>query len=149
MKLEFSGAPVIDAPRKAVWQRLMDPNFIAASAPGVETVEAVDPTHFNVISGLGIGPMRLQFRLDVELSDIVEEERLRMVALGRGPGSEVDVVSRVRLEDAGAGRTRLDWAATCSVGGVLAGLGARMLEGTARRLTEDFWSDFARRAGAG
>ena len=148
MKLEFSGAPVIDAPRQAVWQRLMDPNFIAASAPGVETVEALDPTHFNVISGLGIGPMRLQFRLDVELSDIVEEERLRMVALGRGPGSEVDVVSRVRLEEAGAGRTRLDWAATCRVGGVLAGLGARMLEGTARRLTEDFWSDFARRASA-
>ena len=149
MKLEFSGAPVIDAPRMAVWQRLMDPNFIAASAPGVETVEAVDPTHFNVISGLGIGPVRLQFRLDVELSDIVEQERLRMVALGRGPGSEVDVVSSVRLEDAGPGRTRLDWAATCSVSGVLAGLGTRMLEGTARRLTEDFWTDFARRAGAG
>ena len=149
MELEFSGAPVIDAPRTAVWQRLMDPNFIAASAPGVETVEAVDPTHFNVISGLGIGPVRLQFRLDVELSDIVEQERLRMVALGRGPGSEVDVVSSVRLEDAGPGRTRLDWAATCSVSGVLAGLGTRMLEGTARRLTEDFWTDFARRAGAG
>jgi carbon monoxide dehydrogenase subunit G len=60
----------------------------------------------------------------------------------------VDVVSSVRLEDAGAGRTRLDWAATCSVSGVVAGLGARMLEGTARRLTEDFWTDFARRAGA-
>src|SRR5688572_31508127 len=69
MKLDFSGAPIIDAPRKAVWQRLMDPNFIAASAPGVETVEAVDPTHFNVISGLGIGPMRLQFRLDAERSE--------------------------------------------------------------------------------
>jgi len=149
MKLEFSGAPVIDAPRTEVWERLMDPNFIAASAPGVETVEAVDPTHFNVISGLGIGPVRLQFRLDVELSEIVEQERLRMVALGRGPGSEVDVVSSVRLEDAGPGRTRLDWAATCSVSGVLAGLGARLLEGTARRLTEDFWTDFARRAGAG
>jgi carbon monoxide dehydrogenase subunit G len=149
MKLEFSGAPVIDAPRQEVWERLMDPNFIAASAPGVETVEAVDPTHFNVISGLGIAAIRLQFRLEVELSDIVQQERLRMVALGRGPGSEVDVVSSVRLEDAGPGRTRLDWAATCSVSGVLAGLGARLLEGTARRLTEDFWTDFARRAGAG
>ena len=147
MKLEFSGAPVIDAPRKEVWERLMDPDFVAASAPGVETVEAVDPTHFNVVSGLGIGAVRLQFRLEVELSDIVQEERLRMVALGRGAGSEVDVISSVRLEDAGPGRTRLDWTATCSVGGVVAGLGARLLEGTARRLTEDFWTDFARRAG--
>src|SRR5919106_6644571 len=142
MRLEFSGAPEITAAREKVWERLMDPNFIAASAPGVETVEAVDPTHFNVISGLGIAAVRLQFRLEVELSDIVQEERLRMVALGRGPGSEVDVVSSVRLEDAGPGRTRLDWAATCTVNGVLAGLGARLLEGTARRLTEDFWTDF-------
>jgi carbon monoxide dehydrogenase subunit G len=148
MKLEFSGAPVIDAPRNEVWARLMDPDFIAASAPGVETVEAVDATHFNVISGLGIAAVRLQFRLEVELTDIVEQERLRMVALGRGPGSEVDVVSNVRLEDAGPGRTRLQWAATCTVGGVLAGLGTRLLEGTARRLTEDFWTDFARRASA-
>ncbi len=149
MKLEFAGAPVIDAPRRVVWAKLTDPDFIAASAPGVETVETVDATHFNVVSGLGVAAVRLQFRLEVELSDIVDGERLRMVALGRGPGSEVDVVSSVRLEDAGPDRTRLNWAATCTIGGVLAGLGTRLLEGTARRLTEDFWTDFARRAGAG
>ncbi len=149
MKLEFAGAPVIDAPRRVVWTKLTDPDFIAASAPGVETVETVDATHFNVVSGLGVAAVRLQFRLEVELSDIVDGERLRMVALGRGPGSEVDVVSSVRLEDAGPDRTRLNWAATCTIGGVLAGLGTRLLEGTARRLTEDFWTDFARRAGAG
>jgi uncharacterized protein len=149
MKLEFSGAPEITAPRTRVWERLMDPNFVAASAPGVETVEAVDPTHFKVTSGLGVGAVKVKFKLDVELSEIVERERLKMVARGRAPGSAVDVVSSVRLEDAGDGRTRLNWAATSTVSGTVASVGARLLEGTARRLTEDFWTDFARRVNDG
>jgi carbon monoxide dehydrogenase subunit G len=149
MKLEFSGTPEITAPREKVWERLMDPNFVAASGPGVESVEAVDPTHFKVVSGLGVGAVKVRFKLDVELSDVVPPERLRMTARGRAPGSAVDVVSNVRLEDAGNGRTRLNWAATSTISGTVASVGARLLEGTARRLTEEFWTDFARRVSAG
>jgi carbon monoxide dehydrogenase subunit G len=149
MKLEFSGAPEVGVPRAVVWQRLTDPEFVAASAPGVEAVESISPTHFRVTSGLGVGTMRVQFGLDVELSDVVEPERLRMVSRGKGAGSEVDVVSSVRLEELGSTRTRLTWAATCTVSGMLANLGCRFIEATARRLTEDFWSDFAERAGKG
>lgn len=149
MKLEFSGAPEITAPREKVWERLMDPNFVAASAPGVESVEAVDPTRFKVISGLGVGSVKVRFKLDVELSDVVAPERLRMSARGKAPGSAVDVVSSVRLEEEGNGRTRLNWTATSSISGTVASVGARLLEGVARRLTEEFWTDFARRVSAG
>ena len=149
MRLEFSGTPEITASREKVWERLMDPNFVAASGPGVESVEAVDPTHFKVVSGLGVGAVKVRFKLDVELSDVVPPERLRMTARGRAPGSAVDVVSNVRLEDAGNGRTRLNWAATSTISGTVASVGARLLEGTARRLTEEFWTDFARRVSAG
>jgi carbon monoxide dehydrogenase subunit G len=145
MRLEFAGAPTVTASREVVWTRLMDPNFVAASAPGVESVEPVDPTHFKVISGIGVGPLRVRFQLDVELSDVVPLERLRMTALGRAPGSEVDTVSSVRLEPLGTGRTRLNWSATSTISGTVAELGARLLEAAARRLTEDFWTDFARR----
>jgi len=148
MKLEFSGAPEIPAPRARVWSRLTDPDFIAASAPGVESVERVDPTHFRVISGIGVGIMRVRFELEVELSDIVEPERLRMTARGRAPGSAVDTISSVRLEPLGDGRTRLGWTASTTISGAVAGLGGRLLEGIARRLTEEFWADFARRARA-
>jgi carbon monoxide dehydrogenase subunit G len=145
MRLEFSGAPEVTASREEVWSRLMDPTFVAASAPGVESVELVDPTHFKVISGIGVGPLRVRFQLDVELSDVVPLERLRMTALGRAPGSAVDTVSSVRLEPLGSGRTRLSWVATSTISGTVASLGARFVEATARRLTEDFWTDFARR----
>jgi carbon monoxide dehydrogenase subunit G len=93
--------------------------------------------------------VKVRFKLDVELSDIVEPERLKMAARGKAPGSAVDVVSNVRLEEAGNGRTRLNWSATSNVSGTVASVGARLLEGTARRLTEEFWTDFARRVSAG
>jgi carbon monoxide dehydrogenase subunit G len=147
MKLEFSGAPVIPAPREKVWERLMDPNFVAASAPGVESVEPVDVGRFKVISGLGVGAVKVRFKLDVELSGVVAPERLTMAARGNGAGSAVDVVSNIRLEEAGNGRTRLNWSATSDISGTVANIGGRLLEVTARRLTEDFWTDFARRAG--
>jgi carbon monoxide dehydrogenase subunit G len=148
MRLEFSGAPEITGSRQKVWQKLMDPDFVAASAPGVESVERVDPTHFTVISGLGVGSVKVRFKLDVELFDIVDGERLKMRARGKAPGSAVDVVSALQVEDAGNEHTRLRWSATSDVSGTVASVGARLLEGAARRLTEDFWTDFAQRVSA-
>jgi uncharacterized protein len=146
MKLEFAGSPVITATRQEVWTRLTDPEFVAASGPGVESVEALDPTHFKVISGLGVGTVKVRFRLDVELFDIIEGRKLKMRARGNGPGSMVEVISDLELQDAGAGRTRLNWSATSELSGTVANVGGRLLEGIARRLTEEFWADFARRA---
>jgi uncharacterized protein len=148
MKLDFSGAPEITGSRQKVWEKLIDPDFVAASAPGVESVERVDPTHFKVISGFGVGSVKVRFKLDVELFDIVEGQGLKMRARGKAPGSAVDVVSALQLEDTGRGHTRLTWSATSDVSGTVASVGARLLEGTARRLTEQFWTDFAQRASA-
>ena len=146
MKLEFSGAPEITATRQAVWARLTDPDFVAASAPGVEEVETLDPRHFRVASGVGVGAMRLAFQLDIRLFDVVELRSLKLRAQGTGAGSNVDVVSDVRLEDGEDGRIRLRWSAVTDVTGALASLGPRVVEIAARHLTEQFWSDFARRA---
>jgi carbon monoxide dehydrogenase subunit G len=149
MKLQFAGSPVITAARQEVWTRLTDPDFVAASGPGVESVETLDPTHFKVISGLGVGSVKVRFRLDVELFDIIEGQKLKMRARGKAPGSVVDVVSNLELQDDGPGRTRLKWSAISELSGTVASVGARLLEGTARRLTEEFWTDFARRASVG
>jgi carbon monoxide dehydrogenase subunit G len=147
MKLEFAGSPEIAAPRERVWERLMDPHFVAQSAPGVESVEAIDPTHFKVVSGFGVGSIKLRFAMDVELLDIVSNKSASMRVRGKAPGSAVDVVSRLEIQDAGPGRVRLNWSATSEISGTVASVGARLMEGTARKLTEQFWTDFARRVG--
>jgi carbon monoxide dehydrogenase subunit G len=145
MKLEFSGSPTIDAPRERVWERLMDPGFVAQSAPGIESVETIDPTHFKVISGFGVGSIKVRFALDVELFDIVDRERAKMRVRGKAPGSAIDVISSMQIDDAGPGSSHLNWSATSEVSGTVASVGARLMEGTARKLTQQFWSDFARR----
>jgi carbon monoxide dehydrogenase subunit G len=145
MKLEFSGSPAIAAPRERVWERLMDPHFVAQSAPGVESVEAVDPTHFKVISGFGVGSIRVRFTMDVELYDIMDGRSAKMRVRGKAPGSAIDVVSKLQVDDAGSGGTQLNWSATSEVSGTVASVGARLMEGTARKLTEQFWTDFAQR----
>ena len=149
MTLDFAGAPEITASRQTVWTRLLDADFVARSAPGVESVERIDPTHYKVVSGVGVGTVKVRFKLDVELFDIVHGRRLKMRARGHGPGLAIDVLSALAVEDAGGGRTRLNWKATSDLGGTIAKVGGPLLEGTARKLTEEFWTDFARRVSAG
>ena len=145
MKLEFSGSPAIAAPRERVWERLMDPDFVAQSAPGVESVQVIDPTHFKVVSGFGVGSIRVRFTMDVELYDIMDGRSAKMRVRGKAPGSAIDVVSNMQIDDAGSGGSQLKWSATTEVSGTVASVGARLMEGTARKLTEQFWTDFAQR----
>jgi carbon monoxide dehydrogenase subunit G len=148
MKLKFSGAPEVAATRDHVWRRLMDPHFVAQSAPGVESVHPIDANHFKVISAFGVGAVKVRFALDVELTDVVERQRATMRARGKAPGSNVDVTATVRLADVPPAQVRLDWTAESDVSGTVASVGARLLEGTAKKLTEQFWTDFARRVEA-
>lgn len=145
MKLEFSGSPEIAGSRERVWQRLIDPRFVAGSVPGVESVEIIDPTHFKVLSGFGIGSIKARLTIDGELFDIVPGASAKMRLRGKGPGSSVEVLSSLAIQEAGPGKVRLNWSATSELNGAVANVGARLIEGVARKLTEQFWTDFARR----
>lgn len=141
--MTFSGAPDITADRATVWKALMDPDFVARAAPGIESVERVDNRHFKVVAGLGVGALKLRFSLNAELFDLVEGESAKMRVRGKAPGSTLDATTSFRLEEPAPGTIRLHWRADSDVGGTVASVGARLLEGTARRLTEEFWHDFA------
>ena len=147
MKLQFSGSPEVSAPRHIVWQRLIDPRFVAGLAPGVESVEVLDATHFRVISGFGPRAMKARITLDGELFDLLPGMSAKMRLRGNGPGSLIQVLSTIAVHDAGRGKVRLHWTATSELSGTVANLGAKLLEGVARRMTEEFWDDFARRVG--
>ncbi len=147
MKLQFSGSPEITASRDRVWRRLIDPRFVAASAPGVESVEVIDPTHFTVTSAFGPASMKARLTLDGEMFQLVPGTSAKMRLRGRAAGSEIDVLSTIALRDGGPGRVFLDWSASSELSGRMAGLGARLIEGIVRKMTEQFWTDFARRVG--
>lgn len=149
MKLAFSGTPEIRATRGEVWRRLLDPGFLARSAPGVESVEPTGENRFRMRLGFGVALIKLHFTLEVGFHDIVPLESARMEARGEAPGTTVEMGSRIRLEELAPRLQRLHWHAETVVHGALAGVGTRLVEGVARRLTERFWEDFAERAADG
>ncbi len=143
MRMSFGGSPEIRARRDQVWKSLLDPKVVAASAGAVQEVQEHDATHFTVVAGLGVGSLKIKFKLEVELFDIVEGQSARMRARGKAPGSTLDIVTSFQLEELEPTLIRLVWQADSDVGGTVASVGARLLEGTARRLAEEFWRDFA------
>lgn len=143
MRLTFSGSPEVPAALRDVWPRILDPHFVARHGPGVESVEVLDPYRFKVITGFGVGSIRLRFGIDVELTEVLPPSRFTMRARGKAPGSAVEITAALALEVMEETRTRLSWQADTSISGTVASVGARLMEGTARKLTEQFWTRFA------
>lgn len=146
MRLNFAGAPEIRTTRAGVWRDLLDPHFIAACLPAVESVTVLEPTRFRIVSGFGVGFLRLDFTVIVELYDLVEPETARLRMHGTAPGTTVEMESQIAIEEAGPDRVRLRWQAESTVHGTAAAVGRRIMEGAARRLTAMFWEEFARKA---
>ena len=95
--------------------------------------------------GFGVAMLKLRFALDVEMFDIVDGISARMRARGHAPGSAVEMISDIRVEDLAPGRVRLRWKAASQVTGALTGVGSRIMDGVARKLTSQFWENFADR----
>lgn len=148
MRLDFAGAPELRSTPTAVWRHLLDPHFLAACLPAVESVTILDPTRFRIVSGFGVGFLRLDFTVVIELHDLREPESAALRMHGHAPGTSVEMESRIAIEDAGIGRVRLRWNAVSTVHGTAAAMGHRLMEGAARRLTARFWEEFAKKVEA-
>lgn len=147
MRVEFEGTLDVAAPIETVWERLLDPNFVASCAPGVERVDPIDATHYKVTAMLGVGSIQLRFTINLELADLVPPSAARMIVRGAAPGSALSAESSVTLAPDGAGAASLHWTVGADIRGTIASTGARLLQGTARKLTEKFWRTFADRVG--
>lgn len=133
--MEFSGAVDIPAPRERVFAFVIDPNRVGACGPGVESIEIVDATHFRAKAKVGVGFIQARFVVDLEIADQQAPDMAVIKAHGQAPGSAVDALGRMNLVDGPEpGTTTMLWAAEVSLSGMLASVGARMVEGTANKM---------------
>jgi carbon monoxide dehydrogenase subunit G len=132
--MQFEGTVEIRAPRDRVWAFLMDPNEVGSCGPGVESIEVVDETHFKAKAKVGIGFISARFSVDLEIAETQPPDRALIRAHGQAPGSAVDGTATMTLRDGSDGVTAMDWAADVMIGGSLASVGARMIEGTANKM---------------
>ncbi len=132
--MRFSGSTEVAAPRDRAWAFIVDPRQVGSCGPGVEAVEVVDATHVRARARVGVGVISARFEADLELVEASAPDRAVIRAIGRAPGSSVDATGEMRLEGPPEGPTTMRWSANVTIGGTIASVGARLVEGTAHRL---------------
>jgi carbon monoxide dehydrogenase subunit G len=142
--MELTGEQLIPAPRKAVWDALYDPEVLRQCITGCETVTKTSDTEFEATVLVKVGPVKARFKGKVSLNDLdppnsctISGEAQGGVAAGFGKGS-----AKVQLTDAEAGVTRLTYNVNAQVGGKLAQIGARLIDGVAAKMADEFFTKF-------
>lgn len=146
--MDMTGEHRIPAPRDAVWRALNDPEILKQAIPGCESVEKLSDTEFTAKVALKIGPMSAKFAGKGTLSDLDPPNGYTITGEGQGGAAGfAKGGAKVRLESVDGGTaTVLHYAADAQIGGKLAQIGSRLVEGTAKKLAEEFFTAFAAQA---
>ena len=138
MKLELASDVLPHAPQK-VWNLLLDPQVLSRLLPGVEKFEAVGPDRYEVLVKLGVGAVRGTYTGKVELTDQNPPSSYKLRGEGRGAPGWAKGEVQFDLVPEGAG-TRIKAKADAQIGGAIAGVGQRMIEGVAKSMAREFFA---------
>ncbi|BBK42358.1 hypothetical protein STVA_23780 [Allostella vacuolata] len=141
--MDMSGEYRIAAPREAVWAALNDTELLRQCIPGCEEVEKTSPTEFTAKVTAKVGPVKARFGGKVTMSDLDPPNGYRISGEGQGGAAGfAKGGAEVKLEPDGDG-TILRYTVSANVGGKLAQIGSRLIDATARKMAEEFFSRFA------
>ena len=147
--MDMSGEQTISAPRDRVWAALNDPEILRQAIPGCQTVEKTSDSEFVATVVAKVGPVKATFKGKVTLSDIDPPNGYTITGEGQGGAAGFGKGgAKVVLSDAPGG-TVLRYTANASVGGKLAQIGSRLVDSTARKMADDFFSRFKEIVSAG
>ncbi len=137
--MKVTGSAVLHAPRATVWRALNDPAVLVRTIPGCHQLEAVGQDAYRMTLTAGVASIKGTYQGDVQLSDQREPDSFLLRASGAGgPGTiRADVIVRLAAESDGV--TRLDYDADAVVGGMIGGVGQRVLAGVARKTAGEFF----------
>lgn len=140
--MDMKGEHRIPASRQAVWDALNDPEVLKASIPGCESVEKISDTEFTAKVKMSVGPVKTRFSGQVTLSDIDPPNGYTITGKGSGGAAGFgEGNAKVTLTEEG-GETVLRYTAHASVGGKLAQIGQRLIDATAKKMTNEFFTGF-------
>ncbi len=146
--MEFKGRYLIPAPPEKVWAALNDPDVLRQCVPGCDHMEKTDPTHFSAAATLKIGPVKATFKANIALEDLDPPRSCKLKGEGQGgvagfARGEADI-----LLTPGEGGTTLSYTAQAAIGGKLAQIGQRLIDGAARQIADDFFVRFREAVGS-
>ncbi len=146
--MEMKGSRTVSSDIETTWRALNDPDVLRACIPGCERIERVSDTEFTLAMTARIGPVNAKFNGRLLLEDIVAPKSYTLRFEGQGGAAGFASGSaQVALAAVDDG-TRIDYAVNARVGGKLAQIGSRLIDGAAAKLANDFFSCFVERAGS-
>jgi uncharacterized protein len=148
--MDLTGEYRIPAPRETVWTALNNPEVLKTCIPGCEELNKTSDTEFVARVIAKIGPVKAGFGGKVTLSDIDPPNGYTISGEGQGGAAGfAKGGAKVRLEPAdGGAATVLHYTADAQIGGKLAQIGSRLVEGSAKKLADEFFAAFAAQAAA-
>jgi hypothetical protein len=147
MAMTMTGEVTLPADRAKVWAMLNDPEVLKASIPGCQSLEKTSDTSFAAVVKVKIGPVGASFKGKVQLTDIDAPNGYTIGGEGEGGiAGFANGVAKVQLADAPGG-TSLKYDVQANVGGKIAQLGSRLIDGVAKKMADQFFTNFAASAG--
>ncbi|MGY6705831.1 CoxG family protein [Roseinatronobacter sp.] len=133
----------IAAPPQQVWAALFDPEVLKTCVPGCQELSGNPVDGYEAVVVQKVGPVKATFKGMVTMADVVEGESCTLIGEGKGGAAGfAKGQAQVRLEPAEDGGTVLHYDVDANVGGKLAQLGSRIVDGFARRMAGEFFTRF-------
>ncbi|HKE71258.1 MAG TPA: carbon monoxide dehydrogenase subunit G [Nocardioidaceae bacterium] len=138
--MKVAGQAVLHATPQAAWDALLDPAVLVRTIPGCERLETTGENAYAMTVNAGVASIKGTYAGTVELRDLDEPRSLIMRAAGAGAPGTIDTSVAVRFtEDGEAGTTQVSYDADAVVGGMLGGVGQRMLTSVSKRMAAEFF----------
>lgn len=137
--MKVAGTATLNAPVDKVWQGILDPKVLVRTIPGCESLSETGEHQYAMTVTVGVASIKGTYQGKVKLSDLVEHESLLMHAEGASAAGTISVDVRVSFTDGGDGTTRIDYDADAVVGGMIGGVGQRMLTSVSKRMAAEFF----------
>ncbi len=141
--MDMTGEHRIAAPRETVWAALNDPEILRQCIAGCEDIEKTSDTEFAAKVTAKVGPVKARFGGKVTLSDIDPPNGYTITGEGNGGAAGFAKGGATVVLSTEGAETVLRYTVQANVGGKLAQLGSRLIDGTARKMAEDFFSKFS------
>jgi uncharacterized protein len=143
MAMTMAGEQILAAPQDKVWAALNDTEVLKACIPGCETLERLSPTEFTAVATNKIGPVKARFKGKVHLTDLDPPNGYKISGEGDGGIAGFAKGGAVVVLTPKDGGTLLTYNVEAQIGGKLAQLGQRLINGVAKKLADDFFVKFA------
>jgi len=137
--MKLSGQYTLPAPPAKVWALLTDPDRLAKLLPGCERLDPDGPDRFKAAVKFGLAAISGKYAGTVEFSEKKPHKSMRMKISGKGLPGFVDGSGHIELTEKN-GQTELRYTGDAQVGGMIASVGQRMIEGAAKKIVDQFFT---------